>query len=139
SNCGVSANVTATVTVGSGPYTEQVVFTNIPGIGAGATVTIQGSGETITSDTAIIQNNANPGRHIIRLIGLQYFTIDNLHIDMFTGSTGFIGIHILNSGNHITISNCVTNMGSATSTLLGAYVANGDPAGILTPGGSFDF
>ncbi|MEO6252110.1 MAG: T9SS type A sorting domain-containing protein, partial [Ferruginibacter sp.] len=138
-SCGVSGNVTATVTAGSGPYTEQVVFSNITGIGAAATVTIQGSGETITSDTAIIQNNANPGRHIIRLIDLKYFTINNLHIDMFTGSTGFIGIHILNSGNHITISNCVTNMGSATSTLLGAMVANGDPSGILTPGGTFDF
>ncbi len=116
SNCGISGNVTATVTAGSGPYTEQVVFRNIPGIGAGATVTIQGSGETITSDTAINQTGSNPGRHIIRLIDLQYFTINNLHIDMFTGSTGFIGIHVLNSGNHITISNCVVNMGTATST-----------------------
>jgi hypothetical protein len=107
SSCGVSGNVTATVEPGSGPYTEQVVLQNIPGIGAGATVTIQGSGETITSDTAIIQTGSNPGRHIIRLISLQYFTINNLHVDMVTGSTGFMGIHLLNSGNHITISNCV--------------------------------
>lgn len=139
SNCGVSGNVTATVTPGTGPYTEQVVFRNIPGIGAGATVTIQGSGETITSDTAINQTGSNPGRHIIRLIDLQYFTVNNLHIDMFTGSTGFIGIHVLNSGNHISISNCVVNMGTATSTLLGAFVVNGDPSGNLTPGGNFDF
>ncbi|HMK25017.1 MAG TPA: right-handed parallel beta-helix repeat-containing protein, partial [Chitinophagaceae bacterium] len=139
SNCGVGANVTATVASGTGPYNEQVVFQNIPGIGAGATVTIQGNGETIVSDTAIIQTGSNPNRHIIRLIGLQYFTINNLHVDMFPGSTGFIGIHVLNSGNHITISNCVSNMGSATSTLLGAFVVNGDPSGILTPGGSFDF
>jgi len=139
SNCGVSGNVTVTVAPGSGPYTEQVVFQNIPGIGAGATVTIQGSGETITSDTAIIQNNSNPGRHIIRLTGLQYFTINNLHVDMVAGSTAFNGIHILNSGNHITISNCVVNMGAATGALFGAIVANGDPSGILTPGGVFDF
>ena len=73
------------------------------------------------------------------MIDLQYFTVNNLRIDMFTGSTGFIGVHVLNSGNHITISNCVVNMGAATSTLLGAFVANGNPASILTPGGTFDF
>lgn len=139
SNCGVSGNVTATVTSGTGPYNEQVVFQNIPGIGAGATVTIQGSGEIITSDTAIIQTGSNPNRHIIRLIGLQYFTVNNLQINMVTGSTGFIGVHVLNSGNNITISNCTVNMGTATSTLLGAFVVNGDPSGNLTPGGAFDF
>ncbi|MBK8522612.1 MAG: T9SS type A sorting domain-containing protein [Chitinophagaceae bacterium] len=138
-SCGVSGNVTAIVTAGSGPYTEQVVFKNIPGIGAAATVTIQGSGETITSDTAIIQTGSNPNRHIIRLIDLQYFTINNLHVDMVTGSTAFIGIHVLSSGNHITISNCVVNMGTATSALIGGFVANSDPSGMLFPGGDFDF
>ncbi|MBK6632899.1 MAG: hypothetical protein IPG38_00030 [Chitinophagaceae bacterium] len=72
---GVTGNVTATVVAGSGPYNEQVIFQNISGIGAGATVTIEGNGETITSDTAIIQTGSNPNRHIIRLIGLQYFTV----------------------------------------------------------------
>ncbi|MBP6286654.1 MAG: right-handed parallel beta-helix repeat-containing protein [Ferruginibacter sp.] len=135
---GVTGNVTATVVAGTGPYNEQVIFQNIAGIGAAATVTIQGSGETITSDTAINQTGSNPNRHIIRLIGLQYFTINNLHINMFPGSTGFIGVHILNSGNNITISNCVVDMGSATSTLLGAFVANGIASSILTPGGTFN-
>ena len=135
---GVTGNVVATVAAGSGPYNEQVIFQNISGIGAGATVTIEGSGETITSDTAINQTGSNPNRHIIRLIDLQYFTINNLHVNMFPGSTGFIAVHILNSGNHITISNCVVDMGSATSTLLGAFVANGIASSILTPGGTFD-
>ncbi len=138
SNCGVGGNVTATIAAGTGPYLEQVVFQNIPGIGAAATVTLQGNGETMSTSALINQTGSNPNRHIIRLIGLQYFTINNLHIDMFPGSTGFIGIHILNSGNNIVLSNNVVNMGSATSTLLGAFVANSDPAGILFPGGIFD-
>lgn len=139
SSCGVSGNVTATVAPGTGPYVEQVVFQNIPGIGAGATVTINGNGETMTSSGPIIQTGSNPNRHIIRLIGLQYFTVNNVRIDMVAGSTGFIGIHVLNAGNHITISNCTVNMGAATSSLLAGIVANGDPAGNLTPGGTFDF
>jgi len=138
SSCGVGANVTATVTPGTGPYVEQVVFQNIPGIGAGATVTINGSGEIITSSGPIIQTGSNPNRHIIRLIGLQYFTVNNVQIDMVAGSTGFIGLHVLNAGNHITVSNCTINMGTATSSLLAGIVANGDPAGNLTPGGAFD-
>jgi len=136
---GITGNVVATVAPGTGPYTEQVIFQNIAGLGASATITIEGSGETITSDTAINQTGSNPNRHIIRLIDLQYFTINNLHVDMFPGSTGFIGIHILNSGNHISITNCVVDMGSATSTLLGAFVANGIASSILTPGGTFDY
>lgn len=138
SSSGVTGNVTATVVAGTGPYNEQVIFQNISGIGAGATVTIEGNGETITSDTAINQTGSNPNRHIIKLIDLQYFTVNNLHIDMFTGSTGFIAVHVLNSGNNINISNCVVNMGAATSTLLGAFVANGTPSSILTPGGTFN-
>ncbi len=138
SSCGISGNVTATVVAASGPYLEQVVFQNIPGIGPGATVTIEGNAETITSAAPIIQTGSNPNRHIIRLIGLQYFTVNNLHVDMMAGSTGFIGIHGLNSGHHISISNCVVTMGAATSTLLGAIVFNGDPAGILAPGGNFN-
>lgn len=139
SNCGVGGNVTATVTAASGPYTEQVVFQNIPGIGSGATVTIQGNAETITSDTAILSTASNPNRHIIRLNGLQYFTINNLQVDMVAGSTAFIGIHGLNSGNHVTISNCDVDMGTSTSALIAGVVFNGDPSGNLTPGGAFDF
>jgi hypothetical protein len=137
-SCGVSGPVTINVISNPAPYNEQVIFQNIVGVGAGAPITINGNGATITSDTAIIQTGSNPNRHIIRLIDQQYFTINNLKINMVAGSTGFIGIHVLNSGSHITISNCVVDMGTATSTLLGAFIVNGDPAGNLTPGGTFD-
>jgi hypothetical protein len=138
SSCGVSGNVIVNVASGTGPYNEQVIFQNIPGLSASSSVTINGNAETITSDTAIIQTGSNPNRHIIRLIGLQYFTINNLHIDMVTGSTGFIGVQALTSGSSITISNCVVNMGTATSTLLGGFVFNDDPASVITTGGTFN-
>lgn len=139
-NCGVNGNVVARVDGNSGPYTEQVVFQNIAGIGPSATVTIKGNNRTITSDTAILNGvgNPNPNRHIIRLIGLQYFTIDSLKINMVAGSSNFIGIQALNSGNHLTISNCTVDMGAGTSTLLAAFAFNGTTTGILTPGGTFN-
>jgi hypothetical protein len=126
---GVSGNVIATVTPGSGPYTEQVIFSNIPGTGAGATITIEGSGETITALT----DSAN--RHVVRLSDVQYFTINNLHVMRNPAAlSGFYGIHIYNSGNNITISNCSVDMSGSNSTLVGAYIVSGSVTSILDSG-----
>ncbi len=134
SGCGVSGAVTATVAPGTGPYIEQVVFQNIPGSGIAAPISIQGSDAIITSAAPIIQTGDNPDRHIVRLINLSYFTIDNLNVQMVAGSTGFIGIHILYSGDHITISNCSVDMGTGTSTLLGGIAATGSRSSLLAMG-----
>jgi hypothetical protein len=126
---GVSGDVVATVVAGTGPYTEQVVFTNIPGAGPSATVTIEGNGETITAVT-----NTN-NRHVVRLTNCQYFTINNLHILRDPASTsGFYGIHVFSTGNHITISDCSVDMTGTISTLCGAYVASGSTTSILETG-----
>lgn len=126
---GVSGNVTATVAPGSGPYTEQVIFNNIPGVGPAAAVTLEGSGETIMAAT----DSAN--RHVVRLTDVQYFTINNLRVERDTNSTsGFYGIHIFNTGHHITISNCAVYINGTTSTLAGGYVASGSETSILANG-----
>jgi len=128
-NTGVSGNVVATVTPGSGPYHEQVNFSTIAGSSALSTVTIEGSGETITALT----NTTD--RHIIRLSDVKFFTINNLHIVRDTSSTsGFYGIHIYNSGEFITISNCAVDMSGSNSTLVGAYIASGSLTSILDSG-----
>jgi hypothetical protein len=126
---GVSADVTVTVTSGSGPYMEQVIFNNIQGTAANATITIEGSGETITA----ITNTTD--RHVIRLANIQYFTINNLKIlrDV-AGAAGFYGIHIFQSGNHITLSNNEVDLAGSTSTLAGAYIASGSETSILAAG-----
>jgi hypothetical protein len=126
---GVSGNVTATITSGSGPYTEKVIFQNITGLGASATITLEGNGE-IVNDTTDATN-----RYIIRLSNLSHFTINNLKIVREPSSaSGFLGIHIFGTGSHITISNCEVDMSGATSTLVGAYIASGSETSILTTG-----
>lgn len=129
---GVSADVIAAVTPGSGPYTEQVVFNNIPGSGPTTTVTIEGNGETIIG----VADSAN--RHVVRLTDIQYFTINNLRVERDTASTttGFYGIHIYNTGHNITISNCAVYINGTTSTLAGGYVVSGSFTSILV-GGDF--
>jgi len=126
---GISGNVTATVTPGSGPYNEQVVFGTVTGSGPAAMVTIEGSGESLSAVTTTTD------RHVMRLSDVQYFTVNNLHINRDTASTGgFYGIHIYNSGSHITISNCVVDMSGTSSTLFGAFVASGSLTSILDSG-----
>lgn len=128
---GVSGDVTVTVEPGSGPYNEQVIFNNIQGTGPAATVSLEGSGETITALT----DAAN--RHIIRLTNIQYFTINNIKILRDINATsGFYGIHIYQSGNHITLSNNEVDMNGSTSTLVGGYIASDSATSILA-GGNF--
>ncbi len=127
--CGVSADVTVTVATGSGPYNEQVVFEGIPGIGASATVTIEGNGETISALT----NTTD--RHIIRLTDLSYFNLNNLRIEIDTSTpTQFYGVHIFNSGSFINVTNCTIDISGNTSTLAGAVVLSGSTTSILTNG-----
>lgn len=126
---GVSGNVTATIAPGSGPYSEQVIFQNITGLGASATITLEGNGEIVSDTTDAIN------RYIIRLSNLSHFTINNLKIVREPSSpSGFLGIHIFGSGSHITISNCEVDMSGSTSTLVGAYIASGTTESILAAG-----
>ncbi len=126
---GISASVVATVEPGSGPYQEQVVFKNISGTSSGATITLEGSGETITAATT------STDRHVVRLTDLQFFSINNLHVVRdVTSSGGFYGIQILHSGSDITITNCDIDISGTTSTLYGSIVASGDTASILVTG-----
>jgi hypothetical protein len=126
---GVAGHVIATVVPGSGPYTEQVTFSNTPGACAGATIILEGSGETITAHTD------STDRHVIRLEHSIYFTINNLHIKRDTTSTsGFYGIHIYSSADHVTIRNCSVDMSGSNSTLIGGYIASGSTTSILDSG-----
>jgi hypothetical protein len=126
---GILGNVVITVAPGSGPYNEQVEFINIAGTSALATVTLDGSGETITALTD------STNRHVVRISDCEYFTVTDLRVNYNPLSTsGFYGIHIYNSGDHITITNCVVDISGTTSTLIGAYIASGSTTSILSTG-----
>jgi len=126
---GISADVTATVEPGSGPYPESVIFQNISGLSATAGITIEGNAEIITAVT----NSTD--RHVVRLTDMSFFTINNLHVAWDPSSTGgFYGIHIFNTGNNITISNCDIDISGTISTLYGSIVASGSETSILTTG-----
>ncbi len=126
---GISSSVIVTVQPGSGPYQESVIFNSISGVSSSSTITLEGSGETITALTTTTD------RHVVRLTDIRFFTINNLHVVRDPASTGgFYGIHIFNTGSDITISNCDIDIGTSNSTLHGSIVASGSETSILTTG-----
>jgi hypothetical protein len=134
--CGVNGNVVVTVAAGTGPYTEQVTFNSIAGLGSSATLTIQGSNEILTAPAPIL--TANSERAVLRIKELSYITVNNLQVNMPAGSTAFIGVSIMNTGDHISITNCNFNMTPGTSTLMGAMVASAHPTSLLEEGAFTD-
>ena len=127
---GIAAAVVATIVANSGPYNEQVVFDNISGTSAANTVTIEGNGETIYAAVDSAK------RHLIRLKNCEYFNINNLNFVRDTASTyiAFYGVHILSTGQNISVSNCNFDIKSTTSTLAGGIVASGSETSLLSSG-----
>ncbi|NNC94966.1 MAG: hypothetical protein HKN92_05340, partial [Chitinophagales bacterium] len=78
--CGVGGALTLDVL--NGPYNEQVEFGTIPGASATNTITINGNNNIITFGPADNGSNFSVGgnQHIIRLVGTDHFTINNLQI-----------------------------------------------------------
>lgn len=129
--CGVSGPVVFNVEAGSGPYNEQVTFTQIGGVSATNTVTINGN-------NAVIQfTPVTASRHIIRLDGADYVTIKDLKILANAGSTFGWGIHLTNGANRNTIDNCTIDISAVTSTTQSnsaCIVASGSTTSVITDG-----
>ncbi len=132
STCGISGHVNVEIVAGSGPYFERVEFKDIAGSDDTARIYFNGNGETITSDGPIL--TAFSDRHVFRLTDVKYFTLDNLKVELVTGSTAFLGIHVFNTGSYINIKNCTVDMKGTTSTLIGGIILSGSPTAILTAG-----
>jgi PKD repeat protein len=115
---GVSDAVIVNVVSGSGPYTEQVTFNVVSGVSATKTVTINGNGEVLQFSAS-----SSSSAHTLMLNGTDYFTIDNLEIQA-RGSSFGKNVHMRNSADNNTVSNCVLTMPNMTSTSNNnAYVA----------------
>lgn len=136
-SAGVAGPVTFNVQPGSGPYNEQVEFTAIPGASSTNTVTINGNGETIT-----YMPDATD-RHVVRLNGAQWMTLNNLTI-IGTDTLYGWGIHFMNAANHNTINNCTIDLSSGRNTSLGTYtlvgiVATASTTSISTAGNNANY
>jgi|GEM_PF-6400897 len=135
-NCGISGHVNISVAAGTGPYLEQVIFNNIQGSDDTARIYLNGNGEVIKLGVPILSNvpTSNPNRHIVRLADVKYFTLDNLKVELDSGSTAFMGVHLFNTASYVTVKNCTIDMKGTTSTLIGGVILSGSQSSILTSG-----
>lgn len=132
--CGLGGAVILNVEPGSGPYNEQLVIAQIPGMSAVNTLTINGNGNVIT-----YVSTATAQRAVIKLDGADYVTINNLIIEApgtTTSQYGY-GVQLLNDADFNTISNCIINVNAAlTSTNYAGIVVNSSGSGTPTATGA---
>jgi hypothetical protein len=106
---GVSGPVTVNVVSGSGPYLEQVIFTNILGSTNTNTIEINGNGNKI-----VFAPNATDKR-VVGFDGSKYIKLKNLTIEGIDATYGF-GIHMMNQTSNIIIDSCTIDLTANTNT-----------------------
>jgi hypothetical protein len=121
---GVSGPVTINMASGLSTFNENVAFGVIAGVSATNTVTINGNGNTISS-------NSSP---IVTFAGTRFITWDSLNIVGGSGFSGF-GVHLSGNSQFITISRSTIDVGlTSTATTNAGIVASGNTATATTAG-----
>ena len=108
---GVSGPVTVNVSATSGPYNEQVNFTQAAGVSATNTITVNGNGRTLS-----FTSSSSTAPHTLLLSGADYMTFDNLVING-SGTTYALSVHLWNQANSNQFTNCkITTVLNGTSS-----------------------
>ena len=96
--------------VAAGMYNEQLELMEIAGANSTNTVTFNCAGATIHFAPAVTD-----ARHIVRLNGADYVTLNDLTIRVDSGATYGWGVQLSNAANNNSLFNCTIN-GDVTST-----------------------
>lgn len=118
--CGITGLVTLNIVPGSGPYTENPVFENIPGTSAVNQIRLNGNGEVLqynitTTNTDVLG--------ILTLKGTKFMTIDSVTIKSIGLHSG-VGIVFTDTAVSDSVKRCFIDMRSQ------ADVNNSATAGI---------
>ncbi|HEX6426962.1 MAG TPA: gliding motility-associated C-terminal domain-containing protein [Niastella sp.] len=107
--CGITGPVVFNVAPNTGPYNEQLILPAISTSPA-QTVTFKCNGDTLAF--AATDNNE---RAVIKLNGIDYVTIDSLHIKVTGASFGY-GVQLMGDADHNTIKNCSITLDANVTT-----------------------
>ncbi len=132
--CGINGPVVFNVDAASGPYTEQLIMTPVPGASAANTVTFNGNGRILQ----FTSTNTNE-RAVIKLNGADHIIFDSLTINA-TGTTtsqyGF-GVQLLNNADSNIVRKSTINITNAsTSTNYTGISISASAASATTTGNS---
>ena len=125
-NLGVCNAVTAEVSPGTGPYTEHVEFTAVPGGSATNAVTLRGNGNAL--EFTATNTSTRTAFSTLVLDGIKNFTLDSLTVNGLSTSAAY-GINIINGASDIIIRKCSINIPLSITSSTSA-------AGISTAGQS---
>lgn len=127
---GVCGNVTFNVNPNAGPYVEQILLDNISGTSDTSKIVFNGNGALVTFNATVSSN-----RHIFKLRGADYVTIDSFRLEMNPSSTYGYPIHILSGSNHNIIKrNFIKTLDNSSSTNYGGVVFSGSESSPTTAG-----
>ncbi|MEO7463647.1 MAG: GEVED domain-containing protein, partial [Ferruginibacter sp.] len=111
--CGIAGPVIFNVNAASGPYTEQLIMTEVPGASATNTVTFNGNGRTLQ----YLSTNTNE-RAVIKLNGADHIRFDNLVISALgiTATQYGFGVHLTNNADSNAVTNSIINITDASTS-----------------------
>ncbi len=107
--CGINGPVVFNVTPGSGPYNEQVTIPEINGTSATNTVTFNGNGESLVSSPTTSM------RYGLGLNGADYIILNNLKVNVSSGTSLGWGIALAAAADNNIIRNCTITTASAST------------------------
>src|SRR5688572_7897983 len=130
--CGINGPVLFNVDPASGPYTEQLIISQVPGASATNTITFNGNGRIIRFTSA---NSSE--RAVIKLNGADHFIFDSLTINATANTTSDYGygVQLINNADSNIVRNSAINItDQQTSTNHAGIVINASATGATTTG-----
>jgi hypothetical protein len=116
-NNGISGPVTVEVVQGTGPYVEQVLFTQITGAASANRVVINGNNNLITFSSS---NSGQPWT--IGMNGTDYFTINDLQVQA-QGSTYAYALKMWSNADYNVFSSCSFSVPANNTSTFGMPVS----------------
>lgn len=129
---GVSGPLVVNVSAGSGPYIEQVNFTQAPGISSTNTITINGNGCVLSNNAGTVAANA----WTMLLSGADYMTVNNLVV-LATSTVQGLACHLWNGADNNNFNNCTFSVSTTnTGTNLSPFSISGTSVSATATGNS---
>lgn len=129
-NYGVCGNVTFNVNPAAGPYNEQVALRNVAGTSDTSKIVFNGNGALVTYNATLTSS-----RHLFKLVGTDYVTIDSFRLEMNASSTYGFPIHVLSGSSHNIIKrNIIKSIPNSSSTNYGGIIFSGSESSPSTAG-----
>ena len=111
--CGITGTVNLNVVAQSGPYTENVVFTNVMGTGPAAQIRLNGNGNILQYAN---NSTSEDSLAVLKLKGTRYMTVDSLTVRTLSNTYGY-GIAFSDTCALDSIKHCFVDIRSVTNTV----------------------